>query len=198
MKILSVILAVILLLIIGVVAAGAMLPTDIKISRTIEIDAPVKRVFNIVNSFEEYNDWSPWYELDPNAVYETLGRPEGEGARFRWESKKPELGRGSQKIVASNPYHLVRVELQYGLQGNGYSTYDLEAKDPTTTVFSWSYESNLGDGLLARYFGFALKKRLAEDCERGLVNLKRLAEASVQDSGGRSLEAKLSLETKAL
>ena len=198
MKILSVILGLVLIVIMGLFVAGTMLPTDIKISRSIEIEAPVKRVFNIVNSFEEYNDWSPWYELDPNAVYETLGRPSGEGARFKWESKKPELGRGSQEIVSSAPYHFVRVEMQYGLQGNGYSTYDLEATDPTTTRFVWSYESNLGDGLLARYFGLALKKRLAEDCERGLVNLKRLAEASVEDSGGRSLEARLDLGTSTL
>ncbi|MEM7281902.1 MAG: SRPBCC family protein [Pseudomonadota bacterium] len=191
MKILSGLLAVIALLMMGIFVAGSMLPTEIKISRTIEIQAPVKRVFNIVNSFDEYNEWSPWYELDPNALYKTLGRSTGIGARFEWESNTPELGRGSQQIVDSAPYHFVKVELQYGLQGNGYSTYDLEATDATTTQFSWAYESDLGDGLLARYFGLALKKRLAQDCERGLKNLKRLAEASVEDSGGRSLEASL-------
>lgn len=190
MKILRMVLILISLLVIAAFAAGNLLPTEIRVTRSIQIDAPIQRVFGILNSFEQYNQWSPWYELDPDAVYETLGQRSGVGARFQWDSPKPQLGSGSQEIIGSEPYHFVRVSMKYGLQGSGFSTYDLEASEQGTQM-SWAYESDLGSSLITRYFGLALRKRIAADCENGLENLKRFAEASLEDSEGRSLEARL-------
>ena len=192
MKILRIMLILVSLLVVAVFAAASFLPTEINVTQTVLIKAPIQRVFRIVNSFEEYNQWSPWYELDPDAEYQTLGQQSGVGARYEWKSTRPELGRGSQQIISSQPFHLVQVEMQYGVQGNGLSRFDLDAVDEGTQV-SWTYESALGGGFMTRYFGLALRKRVTEDCARGLVNLKRLAEASVEDSEGRSLEAMLRL-----
>lgn len=194
MKALRIVLIALGLILVAVLGWTSQLPTDVNVSKSIQIDAPIQRVFNIVNSFEEYNDWSPWYELDPHAIYTLLGRQTGVGARYEWKSTRPELGSGSQEIVDSQPYHQVTVELEFGVQGTGLSTYVLKAEEGITEV-SWDYYSKLGNGFISRIQAYTLQKKIAADCERGLERLKQLAEASVQDSDGRSLEAKRSRAT---
>ena len=50
------------LLIIVVVAIAYILPGTVHIQRETVIEAAPGDVFALVNSYEKFNEWSPWYE----------------------------------------------------------------------------------------------------------------------------------------
>ena len=45
----------------------ALQPADFRISRSAVIAAPPAAVFEQINDFQKWNEWSPWAKLDPNA-----------------------------------------------------------------------------------------------------------------------------------
>ena len=50
------------------------------------IQAPPQVVFGYINDYRKFNQWSPWFERDPEAKYEYSG-PTGVGSKMHWESE---------------------------------------------------------------------------------------------------------------
>ena len=82
-------LGTLLLLLILAVAAAYLLPREVKVSRSITIDAPSEKVFPLVNSLKEGEKWSPWLQLDPNVRLAYSGPESGIGNRLDWRSNHP-------------------------------------------------------------------------------------------------------------
>ena len=73
MAILKKIVLALVVLIVLLAAIGMMLPRNVHVERSIVIDAPPATVFALVDGYKQFNKWSPWAALDPNAKY-TIGR----------------------------------------------------------------------------------------------------------------------------
>jgi hypothetical protein len=54
------------LLLIVAIAAAYMLPRNVRVERS-ATSAPRATVFTLLNSYRQFNRWSPWFELDPEA-----------------------------------------------------------------------------------------------------------------------------------
>jgi len=175
-KILKTILFGLLALLVLLVLGGLLLPSSARIQRTVVIQAPPAAVFEVVNSFKRFNDWSPWYDLDPAAKYVYSGPEQGVGARFEWTSKKPEVGEGSQQIIESKPYQSVRTRLDFGPQGTAETEVAIVPVEQGSEV-TWSFESQFGYNLMQRYFGLMYDGWIGADYEKGLGKLKTLLEA---------------------
>ncbi|MEM8951205.1 MAG: SRPBCC family protein, partial [Pseudomonadota bacterium] len=80
------------LVVLVVLAIAYILPGSVHVKRTTVIDAAPGEVFALVNSFENFNRWSPWYERDPDGDYRIEGPEQGVGARMTWASDKPDVG----------------------------------------------------------------------------------------------------------
>src|SRR4029079_17993737 len=70
-----------------VLAAGLFLPRKAHVERSIVTSAAPATVFEIVNGFRRFNEWSPWARLDPDTKYTYSGPETGVGARMEWSSK---------------------------------------------------------------------------------------------------------------
>ena len=65
-----------------IVVGGAYLISPVaQVERTAVIKAPPEKVYAIVSSMKRFNEWSPWFSLDPKAEYSF------EGARAGYWSK---------------------------------------------------------------------------------------------------------------
>ena len=53
--------------------------------------------------------------------------------------------------------------------------YDLQAEEGGTRV-TWGFDTDFGHDLVGRYFGLVLGPLIGADYEKGLANLKALAE----------------------
>ncbi len=171
-----------LLLFAAFVVTGYLLPTHAYVERSISIERPASLLFEIVNSYRDFQQWSPWAERDPNAEYVISGPAEGVGARLSWSGEPHLVGSGWQEIIASEPYQQIDIRLDFDTQGTSNSRFVFVAEGNTTLV-TWSFDSDLTEGLnffdgfLARYFGLLFDRWIGNDYERGLSNLKRFAEA---------------------
>jgi hypothetical protein len=67
-------LAAVLILIIALAGVVATQPSDFVVTRKMTMNAPPEAVFAQLNSFHNWNDWSPWAKLDPNAIKTYLSK----------------------------------------------------------------------------------------------------------------------------
>jgi hypothetical protein len=94
----------VLLLIVGLIGIGLMLPDTARVERSVFIESKPATVYTVLNGFQQFNKWSPWAELDPNAAYYSEGPPLGVGANRGIVATPAMLGAGSQQIVEAQPY----------------------------------------------------------------------------------------------
>ncbi len=175
MKILKTILFGVLALAVVLALGGLLLPSSAHVQRSVVINATPAAVFEVVNSFKRFNEWSPWYELDPGARYLYSGPSQGVGARFEWSSEKPEVGSGSQQIIESEPFRRVRTQLDFGSQGTAQGEITITPAEQGSEV-TWAFDSEFGYDLLQRYFGLLYDRWIGADYEKGLTKLKTLVE----------------------
>lgn len=167
MKIVKIILFIFTLLI----TIGALLPSASHVERSVSINAPQETVFNYLNSYQNFNNWSPWHRIDPNTKYSYSGAESGVGAMMSWQSDNDKVGSGSQKIIESIPHKFIKVELNFQGMGAAESSYKLTSLGENTEV-TWAFDNDVGWNLISRYFGLFMDKLLGPSYEAGLHNLK--------------------------
>lgn len=166
-------------LVVVLIALGFVLPDKRHVERSIVINAPPEKVYALVADLKESDKWSPWAEMDPAMTSEITG--DGVGQKQSWKSKK--MGDGSQEIVALNPPTHVDYALNFGPMGVATAGIDLEPVAEGTKAV-WSFDTNMREGVpfymqpISTYMGFFMDGMLGKDYEKGLANLKRVAEAS--------------------
>jgi len=173
---------VILLLMAVFIVTGYLLPGQVHIERSITVERPATMMFEILNGYRHFNEWSPWAKRDPKALFTVSGPETGVGARMSWVGEPQLVGSGWQEIVASKPYEQINIKLDFDAQGVADTGYTLVAQGDETAI-TWFFDSDLTEGVnfldsfLARYFGLLFDRWVGGDYEMGLANLKRYAES---------------------
>ncbi|NVO55999.1 SRPBCC family protein [Rhodobacteraceae bacterium B1Z28] len=165
-------LIVLILILIGV---SYLLPGKAEVSRSITIAAPPEAIFLYVNSMQETEKWSPWLSRDPETKLTYSGPDAGVGNTLNWSSEHPQVGTGSQEIIASTPDQAVRTALDFGPMGTATASFVLQPEGQQTQV-TWGFTSELGLNPMSRWMGVMMDKWVGGDYERGLDNLKALVE----------------------
>lgn len=153
---------------------GMVLPDSTHVERSIDVAAPKTHVFDTLNGFARFNEWSPWFETDPKAQYTLSGPATGIGAKQAWISQ--DLGSGSQEIIDIEGNELIKMRLDFGDQGKAEALYRLQALDEGHTRITWAFDSHAEGNLPARYFNLAMERLVGGDYEKGLAKLKRVLE----------------------
>lgn len=166
-------------LVVIVVALGFVLPDKSHVERSVVINAPQEKVFALVADLNESSKWAPWGEYDP--AMESVITGTGVGQKQSWTSKK--VGNGSQEIAALSPPS--RVDYKLDFDGNGVGTAAMVLDPAAEGVrVTWSFDTNMRKGVpvymqpFSTYMGFFMDGMLGKDYEKGLANLKRVAEAA--------------------
>jgi uncharacterized protein YndB with AHSA1/START domain len=164
------------LVLIAFSAVVAVQPATFKITRTATIAAPPEKVFAVVNDFHNWQSWSPWMALDPAAKATFEGPAAGPGAKFAW-SGNDKVGEGRMEIKDAKPGERVLIKLDFIKPMEGTSDTEFTFKPAAGgTEVTWSMTGEDGFvGKAARFF-MNLDKMVGGDFERGLGNLKKVAE----------------------
>jgi hypothetical protein len=153
---------------------GFLLPRQVHVQRSIVIDAPQAALFDALNGFKRFNEFSPWAALDPNTRYTYEGPESGVGARMIWVSGDPEVGSGTNEIVESRSPDLIRTRLDFGGQ-LAEATFTFEPADGATRV-TWGFDGDLGNNPVMRFVGLMFDRWIGGDYEKGLARLKEVME----------------------
>ena len=169
---LKILFALIAVLFIG----GLFLPAKTRVERQIEIARPAGFIYQFVNGFKRYNEWSPYVAKDPASRYVYSGPESGVGAKMAWSSKI--LGDGWQTVLEAKENELVVTDLVFkGVGGKAF--YQLEAKGDATVVH-WAFESDAGSAIPTsipgRWMNLLMDHFVGPDYEVGLANLKARVE----------------------
>ena len=159
-------------------------PSELKVTRSITINAPASEVFSQVGDFSNWSKWSMWSQRDPNMQSTFEGEPMMEHHKWSWKSTE---GNGTQTITSVVLNEEIKSDLLFeGFQDpnksifnfkeSGYS-YDLSVPCATcTTEVSWTMDMGK---IPFQYRGmmFMFQGRLIKDFEGGLANLKKVCES---------------------
>ena len=174
MKILRNLLLGLVGLVVLLAGVGLFLPDTAHVERSARIQAAPERVHALINDYKRFNEWSPWAERDPKAVYEYSGPGAGVGAKMSWRSQDPDVGSGSQEIIESRP-DLIRVALDFGPDGKAVAFFKLEPVEGATQL-TWGFDTQFEGNIIGRYAGLLLDGMVGADYEKGLGKLKALVE----------------------
>ena len=172
------ILLILAVLVVGFVIVAALQPPTYQVARSTTIAAPPAVVFAQVNDLHKFQTWSPWAKLDPAAKYTYGGPPAGVGAVFNWAGNS-KVGEGRMEITESRPHELVRIKLDFiePFASTAMTDYTFKSENNQTTV-TWSMAGN--QNFMSKAFGLimSMDKMIGQDFEKGLANLKSVAESA--------------------
>jgi len=157
------------------VAVGFFLPSAFLVSRSVVVNAPPKKIFDLVVEPRQWVRWSEWNRRDPNMKITYKGPPFGMGSRWEWVSKSE--GTGSMEFTRVEPDRAVEYALtfaDYNMKSSG--ALRLEPEGELTRV-TWTSSGDVGGNPVKHYLAAMMDRLVGPDFEAGLANLKALAES---------------------
>ena len=139
------------------------------ITKSILINAPADKVYDVVVDFNKWTAWSPWLIMDPEAKVDVAT----DAQSYSWEGTR--VGSGNMKITDTQQNQQVTYDLNFLKPWKSYAKvgFDLKPEGEGTKV-SWSMDSSLP------FFMFWMKKQMeafvGADYDRGLALLKDYVE----------------------
>ncbi|MBL7817441.1 MAG: SRPBCC family protein [Saprospiraceae bacterium] len=166
-----------LIIVVGFLGIGLLLPGTSHVERQIDIASPAPLVYDQVNELKNWVNWSPWAKLDPNVKW-VYSEPSsaGLGAYYTWVGND-KVGEGKLTIIDAKPTELLKTKMEFKGQGDAMADFKFTAKDSTATKVVWSFDSDHGMNPFARWFGLAMNSFIGPDYEKGLANLKAHCES---------------------
>jgi hypothetical protein len=156
----------------------AMQPSEFSISRSATIAAPAAAAFAQVNDFHNWEGWSPWAKMDPNAKNTYSGPASGLGAGFAWSGNN-KVGAGRMTIKESRPGELIHINLEFERPMKATNLTEFTFKsDSGKTVVTWTMSGR--NSFMGKAFGLVVNcdKFVGSQFEKGLAQMKLIAEAA--------------------
>ena len=157
-----------------VLLGGLFIPSAFSVQRSAVINAPPKKIYDLVVEPRQWTKWSVWTQRDPDMKITYSGPPFGMGARWSWVSKSE--GTGSMEFTRVEPDRAVEYALSFpdfGMRSSG--ALRLEPSGNATKI-TWTNSGDVGGNPLKHYLAAMMDRMVGPDFEAGLANLKALAE----------------------
>ncbi len=157
---------------------ASLQPDDFVLKRSISMEASPEEIYPLVNDFHNWAEWSPWAKLDPNmkTVYE--GPSSGVGASYSWIGDG-KVGEGKMLITASSPPQSILIQLDFlkPIKASNATEFGFIPQGTSTQV-TWTMTGKTPFFSKIVYLFVSIEKLVGPDFEKGLSQLKSLAETS--------------------
>jgi hypothetical protein len=162
-----------------IVFAGfvATRPGTYHVERSTVVGATAAVVYDQLDDYASFVQWSPWEKLDPSMKKTFDGPSQGVGASYTWAGND-KVGKGKMTIVAADGKGLVEERLEFiePFASVAQTTFRL-SPDGAGTRVTWSMDGT--NNFVSKLFGLFMNmdKMIGKDFEAGLASLKTLAES---------------------
>jgi effector-binding domain-containing protein len=173
MKALKILGIIFLVLVALFFIVALFLPSSAKMEASIVINKPASLVYHQVNSFKNWEPWSPFQANDTQMVVTYEGPESGVGNKMKWTSKQS--GNGYMLITESVPYEKVIADLDFGIPGCINSFVLNEEKGGTNVT--WTVDIPKLGYPAGRYIGAIIPGTMNDVFKQGLDKLKEVTEA---------------------
>ena len=154
----------------------ALQPDAFSVRRSATMNASPADVFAQVNDFHNWQAWSPWARLDPNAIAKFSGPDSGKGAKFAWEGND-QVGQGDMEIVESKPNELIKIKLHFvkPFEGTNDTLFTFKPEG-TGTAMTWEMSGKNNFVGKAMCMLMNMDAMVGGDFEKGLNSVKTIVE----------------------
>jgi hypothetical protein len=175
LKIILIALAVIIIVLAVVVT---LQPAEFRVARSATMSAPAQVIFAQVDDLRKWEAWNPWQKIDPAMKLTFAGPPAGPGASYSWMGNN-QVGEGRLTITESRPNDLVRINLEFmkPFAATNTATFTFKPEGNQTAV-TWSMEGRNNFFAKAIHLCMNMDKMVGGQFEKGLADMKSVAEAS--------------------
>lgn len=174
MKIIKILVLTLVVLVAIVATIGFVSPSQVRVKRSIVINAPSDIVLEQVNSFRKWKNWSPWFRMDTAMKMEFNDVESGVGSSYKWASTNQNVGSGDMTMTVSTPDSIhTAINLEFGPSVVKF----LFTKKGSAVNVTWIMEKDMGMNPIGRLMGLFMDKMVGPDFESGLANLKEYTEA---------------------
>jgi uncharacterized protein YndB with AHSA1/START domain len=177
-KVLGIILALIVLALVVLSITG---PEELKYEQTVEINAPVETTWEMTNSLEDMDKWSPWSAKATDNKQTFEGEPGTVGSKNCWESSDEEVGAGCQEIVAVDAPNRLETKLNFTrpMESEAGAFVSVEPMEGGSKVtWGFSSENSFMGRVMFNFMDFGAMMK--EDFTNGLNKLKEMAEDAAE------------------
>jgi hypothetical protein len=151
------------------------LETGYNLKRTILVDASKANVKNYMKSFENFQDWSPWAEMDEDMDVIITGEAGSVGSKYQWKGNE-DVGEGVMTITDvledTVKVHLMFKEPFASESPTYYAFKDVDGK----TEVTWYMEGAMSYPWNIMGLFFNMDEAIGKDFEKGLEKLKNSVE----------------------
>ena len=152
------------------------MPTPYKISVSQQINAPMAKVFAIINDLNQFDGWNPFRPMDPD-VKATIGPIiSGEGATYFYESKK--IGTGRMTFTGVYDNSLIKIKMEFLKPNQEVALCEWRLTHVGDGVeMTWLMEGERKPLMALMVKVMGMDKMMSKHFTDGLLRLKALAEA---------------------
>lgn len=175
-RLLELLIAVVLVVVLFLVV-GLVLPSHHHVEHVIETNRPQPVVYDLLNGFKRFKDWSSLRNNDPKIQFNLSGPESGKLARVDYSSSAPAIGKGSWVLTSEDPGN----RIVYTLQNDDYGstktmTFVLRRTGNTKRAveITEAYDVDYGFNLFGRYAGLYVARDVGDDMKISLNNLDTL------------------------
>ena len=175
------ILTILAAVVVALLIYAATRPPTFTVQRSATIGAPPDRVFAYLDDFHRWPAWSPWERLDPEMQRVFSGAEHGKGAAYAWSGNK-KVGEGRMEILESQAPSRVFIQLDFlkPFEAHNTTEFTLDPGDGGTRL-NWAMHGNHNFVSKLMSVFMNMDKMVGSDFERGLANLKTVAETEASE-----------------
>ena len=191
-RLLELLIALVLVAVLFLVV-GLVLPSHHHVEHVIETNRPQPVVYDLLNGFKRFKDWSSMRNRDPRLQLSISGPDSGVGAHVDYTSTVPDIGKGSWQITKVDPGNRIEYELHDGDYGNNKKmTFVLRRTGNTKRAveITEAYDVDYGFNLFGRYAGLYVSRDVGDTMKSTLNNLDTLL-ATIPKFDYTSMDIKL-------
>lgn len=169
---------VIVLVIVGAIIATR--PDSYSVERSAVVAAPPEVVFEYVNDFHRWAQWSPFEKLDPAMQKTFEGSPSGVGAGYHWKGNS-KAGEGRMRIAESERASRIAIDMRFlePFESTSVTTFTFEPVAEGTRV-TWGMAGENTTMGKAISLVASMDKMIGKDFEEGLAKLGTVAETDAK------------------
>jgi uncharacterized protein YndB with AHSA1/START domain len=168
---------VIAVLVAALLGFAATRPNAFRVQRSLAIQAPPQRIFNLIADFHQWGLWSPYEKIDPLMRKTFSGAESGRGAVYNW-SGNSKAGEGCMEITSTAEPSKIVIKLDFLKPFEGHNTAEFTMQlAATSTKVTWAVYGPQSFLLKFLSIFMNMDKMLGKEFESGLANLKAISES---------------------
>lgn len=155
---------------------GLLIPSFVKISRGVIINADSATLFRALSDVKQWNQWLPWITTDSGAIVQLSPVTNQPGSFFRWQGVRyKSAGTISIKEIKNDEILLLHELQGMNKADGGFRIRSTGTKGEVTEVL-WYMEYKLKWYPWERFYGIFVDHIIGPAFEKGLEQLKNFAE----------------------